>query len=87
MAKPKGIPPLKNCSPDDVFSLVRKLGGLKIKLGGGKHHKITHISSGKVYTIPRRTPINSHLLRDFVKEYLVEILRFSEKEIYKHLWC
>jgi hypothetical protein len=78
-------PKLANCSPDDVVKTLKKLGGFLIK--ESKHIKIEHIKSGKCSTIPRGNPVNRNLLRDFVEDYLVKDLGYSEKEIYKHLWC
>ncbi|NQU84045.1 MAG: hypothetical protein HQ536_05035 [Parcubacteria group bacterium] len=79
-------PKLANCSPRDVFKALRKLGDFKIK-EGAKHSKIIYISSGKASVLPRHKIINKHLLKDFVEDYLVKELDYSEKEIYKYLRC
>ncbi|MFH1968096.1 MAG: hypothetical protein ABIJ84_01780 [bacterium] len=78
-------PKLANCSPKDVIKALKKLGGFLIK--DSRHIKIIHIKSGKSSTIPRSRPINRNLLKDFIEEYLIKELRYSEAEIYKYLWC
>ena len=82
----KNKPKLSNCSPKDVFKALKKLGGFE-KMDGAKHTVMRHIESGKKSTIPRHNPVNKNLLKDFVEEYLVEELGFTEDEIYKYLWC
>lgn len=82
MDKPK----LAACSPQDVFKAIRKLGGFTFK-EGAKHTKVIHTVSGKASTIPRHGTVDRNLLKDFVEEFLVKELGYSEKEIYKHLWC
>jgi len=79
-------PKLVNCSPKDVFRALRKLGDFSIK-EGSNHSVIIHNPSNKKSTIPRHTPIDRGLLKDFVKSYLMEELGYSKKEIYRHLWC
>ena len=79
-------PKLLNCSPHDVFRALKKLGDFEI-IEGGKHTKILHRPSGKKSTIPRHSPVDRNLLRDFVEDYLVKELGYSEGEIYKHLRC
>lgn len=88
MAKPKGEKPkLAACTPEDVFSAIKKLGGFKILFTSAKHTKLIHIAIGQAFTIPRHSPVNKHLLKDFVEKFLVRICHLDEKEIYKHLWC
>ncbi len=79
-------PKLSNCSPRDVFKTLKKLGGFEIS-DGAKHTIIQHTVSGKKSTIPRHNPINRNLLKDFVEEYLIKEIGFSEDEVYKYLWC
>lgn len=86
MTKRKGRPKLINCSPKDVIRALNKLGAFTI-IEGSNHIKIIHVGTGKVSTIPRHSPINRHLLKDFVEDYLIEELGYSEEEIYKYLWC
>ena len=83
----KNKPKLSNCSPKDVFKTLKKLGGFEIIKSGAKHTTIKHISSGKKSTIPRHNPIDRNLLKDFVDDYLIEELGFSEDDVYKYLWC
>ena len=80
-------PKLANCFPKDVIKALKKLGGFLIKEGASKHIKIKHIKSGKSSAIPRGCPIDRNLLRDFIEDYLVKNLGYSEKDIYKYLWC
>lgn len=82
MDKPK----LAQCTPDGVTKALKKLGGLKIE-EGKKHTKITHIKTGKCSTIPRHGTVNRNLMKDFVEDFLVKELGYTEKEIYKYLWC
>jgi len=78
-------PKLVNCTPNDVIRALKKLGGFSV--GESKHYIIKHIASGKKSTIPREKPINRNLLKDFVDDYLVKELGYSEEDIYKYLWC
>jgi len=80
-------PKLTSCTPEDVFGALRKLGGFEIVYDGAKHTKVRHVPTGKASTIPRTSPINKHLLRDFVEKFLVESCGIEEEEVYKHLWC
>ena len=82
MDKPK----LVNCAPQDIIKTLKKLGGFSLD-EGAKHIIIIHISSGKKSTIPRAKPVNKHLLKDFVEDYLVKELGYLEEDIFKHLWC
>ena len=84
--KKRGRPKLANCSPQDVIKALNKLGAFKIT-EGAKHIKITHLKTGKVSIIPRSNPINRYLLKNFVKDYLIKELNYSEEEIYRYLWC
>lgn len=81
-----GKPKLANCSPNDVFDALKKLGGFAVN-NAAKHDVVIHIKTSKKSTIPRVNPINRHLLKDFVEDYLVKELGYSEGEIYKYLWC
>lgn len=88
MAKPKGDKPkLAACTPDDVFRAIKKLGGFEIRFESAKHTKFVHVATGKASTIPRHSPVNKHLLKDFVGDFLVGACDLDEKEVYKHLWC
>jgi len=84
--KRKGKPNLANCSPNDVFRALKKLGGFVFK-EGKRHTKVCHTLSGKASIIPRHSPVNRHLMRDFVEDFLVKELNYSEENIFKHLWC
>ena len=77
---------MANCTPNDVFKALQKLGGFSIE-AGAKHDAVIHIATEKKSTIPRSKPINRHLLKDFVDEYLIKELGYAEEEIYTHLWC
>lgn len=79
-------PKLVNCTPQDIIKTLKKLEGFSVK-EGAKHIIIIHIASGKKSTIPRTKPINRNLLKDFVEDYLVKELLYSEEDIFKHLWC
>ena len=88
MAKPKGgKPKLAACTPDDVFGAIDKLGGFEIIFESSKHTKIRHLASGHAFGIPRTSPVNKHMLRDFVEKFLVEKCGLKEANVYKHLWC
>lgn len=86
MDKRSGKPKLANCTPSDVFRALKKLGAFDI-VEDGKHSKVLHIHSGKKSTIPRHTIVNRNLLKDFVEDFLVKQLGYTEKQIYEHLWC
>lgn len=79
-------PKLNNCTPHDVFSMIRKIGGFEI-VDGGKHTKIKHITTGKKTTIPRKNRVNRHLLKDVIEDFLVKELGYTKEEIYKNLKC
>lgn len=79
---------LANCTPHDVFSMIRKIGPTDFEIiDGGKHTKIKHIATGKKTTIPRKNRVNSYLLKDVIEDFLVKELGYSEEEIYKNLKC
>lgn len=78
-------PKLVNCTPGDVIKALKKLGGFSVS--ESKHIIIIHIKTGKKSTIPRSKPVNRNLLKDFIEDYLVKELGYSEKDIYKHFWC
>jgi len=78
-------PKLTNCSPEDIIKTLKKLGGFSV--GESKHYIIKHNATGKKSTIPRKKPINRNLLKDFIDDYLIKELGYSEKDIFKHLWC
>lgn len=80
-------PKLANCSPQKVFNALKKIGDFFIKKSGGPHTKIIHIPTGKSSVIPRHNPVDRNLLKDFVEDYLVKRLGYSEEEIYQYLWC
>ena len=87
MAKPSGSKPkLANCKPEDVWQVLKKIGGFKDKQGT-RHNKVEHIATGHCSEIPRHSPINRALLKDFVEDYLVGKCGLSEEEVYKHLRC
>ena len=81
-----GRPKLANCTPNDVIKALKKLGGFSVE-EGARHIIIIHTASGKKSTIPRAKPVNRNLLKDFVEDYLIKELGYSEKGIFKHLWC
>lgn len=88
MAKSKsGKPKLATCTPEDVFGAIEKLGGFKICFKSAKHTKLVHVATGCIFTIPRHSPINRHMLKDFVEKFLVGVCGLDEKEIYRYLWC
>ena len=88
MVKPRGgKPKLAACTPDDVFGAIDKLGGFETLFWSSKHTKIRHLATGHAFGIPRTSPVNKHLLKDFVEEFLVAKCGLDEKDIYKHLWC
>ncbi len=81
-------PKLANCSPEEVLTLFKKLGGFEILRDGAKHYGIKHIRTGKKTTLPRKTPVNRHLLKNgIIEKFLTEDLGYAEEEIYKYLWC
>lgn len=79
-------PPLVNCSPDDVWRLVKKLGGF-IEKPGTKHGKIEHTVTKHCGEIPRHNPVNRYIMRDFVEDYLVKKCGFTLDQVYTYLWC
>ena len=86
MKKRRGKPKLANCSYEDVIRALKKIGHFLIKKVG-KHSRVTHKPTNKPSTLPRSSPIDRHLLRDFVEDYLIKELGYSEKVIYQYLWC
>lgn len=87
MNKKRGREPkLANCSSEDVFRALRKLGDFSI-MQGAKHTVILHQSTKEKSTTPRSFPINRYLLKDFIEDYLIDKIGFSKTEIYKYLWC
>jgi len=78
-------PKLSNCSPQNIFSALKKLRGFSVKQGS-KHYKITHLKTGGIFTIPRKRIIKRGLMWDFVRSYLQE-LGYFEKDIFGYLWC
>lgn len=82
----KDKPKLADCSPQDVFKALKKLKGFKF-IAGAKHTKVIHTKTRKASTIPRHNPINRNLLRDFVENYLIKELGYSENDVYSYLWC
>jgi len=87
VAKKKGKrPPLVNCSPNDVWRALKKIGGF-VEKAGSKHGKIEHTATKHCSEIPRHTPVNKHIMRDFVEDYLVGKCGLTEQQIYFHLWC
>lgn len=88
MVKPAGgKPKLASCTPEDVFKAINKIGGFEIRFESAKHTKFVHLATSHSFTIPRHSPINKHLVRDFVEKFLVVKCGLNEKEIYKYLWC
>ena len=88
MSKPRGDKPkLASCTPEDVFGAIKKLGGFEIRFESAKHTKLIHIATGRAFTIPRHSPVNKYLLKDFVEKFLCGVCHFDEKEIYRYLWC
>ena len=77
-------PKLADCSVSEVLRALKRLGGFSVS-EGAKHIRVAF--EDKSSTIPRTTPINRHLMKDFVEDYLVQGCGFSESDIYKHLWC
>ena len=75
---------MADCSVSEVLRALKKLGGFSVS-EGAKHIRVEF--QGKLSTVPRTTPVNRHLMKDFVEDYLVGSCGFSETEIYKHLWC
>ncbi|MDP3770422.1 MAG: hypothetical protein Q8R40_05820 [bacterium] len=86
MEKRGNKPKLANCTPSDVFRALKKLGAFEI-IEDGKHSKIVDIGSGRKSTIPRHNVVNRNLLKDFVEDFLVKQLGYTEKQVYKYLWC
>ncbi|MCK5059833.1 MAG: hypothetical protein KAR00_01640 [Candidatus Pacebacteria bacterium] len=82
------LPKLSNCNPEDVFKMFNGIGGFEIIKDGGKHYGIRHIQTGCKITVPRKKPVNKHLLRQsIIKTFLEEKLGYKEEKIYKHINC
>lgn len=86
MGKPKGEPKLSACTPQDVFSALKKLGGFAF-FEGGSHTKVTHIDTGRSSTIPRHGIVKRYLLKSFIDDFLVKECGIDTNELFKHLWC
>lgn len=86
MAKKDERPPLVNCSPDDVWRAVKKLGEF-VEKPGTKHGKIEHTPTKHCSVVPRHNPVNKNIMRDFVEDYLVGKCGFKLEEVYNVLWC
>ena len=82
----KAKPKLASCSPNDVIKALHKLGDFSTS-EGGRHTIIVHNPTGKKSTIPRHPKVNRYLLKDFVEDYLIKELRYSEEEVYQYLRC
>jgi len=78
-------PKLSDCSPQNIFATIKKLGGFSFA-DGSKHYKITHTKTNRAFTIPRKKRIKRGLMWDFVRSYL-QALNYSEKKIFKYLRC
>lgn len=76
-----------SCTPDDVFRALKKIGGFDFRFESARHTKVLHIATGHASTIPRHSPVNRNLLRDFVEDFLVAKAGLKEEDIYAHLWC
>ncbi len=80
-------PKLANCSFKDIEQACKKLGGFVVA-GAGKHViKITYTANQKAIVIPNAKPLKRGLVWDFVRSFLQDVCGFSEKEIFKVLWC
>ena len=75
---------LTNCTPYDLIAMFRRLGGFSIK-EGGKHTKITHISSGKATIIARHSRVDPNIARSIINNFLVKGLKYSKDDVYKNL--
>lgn len=86
MKKRKGKPKLANCSPKEVMRALKKMGEFFFR-EGKKHIIIIHESTNEQSALPRHSPINRYIMKDFVEDYLVKTIGYSEEEIYEFLWC
>ena len=75
---------LTNCTPYDLISMFRRLGGFSIN-EGGKHTKITHLSTGKVTIIARHSRVDPYIAKSIVNNFAIRELGYSEKDVLKCL--
>lgn len=83
MDKPK----LAGCSPEEIIKALNKLGGFSIDASGAKHIVVRHPKLERPFTIPRRNPVNRHMIKDLVTNILVKRIGFSEDQVYEHIDC
>ena len=68
-----------------VKALVR-LGGFEIKKGSKHFWKVCHTKTNKCFTIPNRKPLKKGMVWSLVRDF-IKPLGYSEKEIFKQIWC
>ena len=79
-------PKLTNCTPLDLVTLFRRLGGFSIK-EGGKHTKITHIKTGKVTIIARHSRVDPNIAKSIVFGFIIRDLKYDADKVYASLKC
>lgn len=78
-------PTLTNCSGEYITKALVRLGGFEFKKGSKHFWKVCH-KTNKCFTVPNRRPLKKGLVWSLVRDF-IEPLGYSEKEIFKEIWC
>ena len=79
-------PKLTNCTPNDLITLFRRLGGFSVN-EGSKHTKVTHAASGKATIIARHSRVDPYIAKSIVNHFLIRDLGYDKNVVYKNLKC
>ncbi len=81
-------PSLQNCKVSDIRNALIRLDARFEITGGGRHNfKIKHPLIPYPFPLPNREPINRNVVKDIVDNILITLLKKTNEEIYKELWC
>jgi len=79
-------PYLTNCSGDYLVKALVRLGGFEIRKGSKHFWKVCHNKTNKCFTLQNRKPLKKGMVWSLVRDF-IEPLGYSEKEIFKEIWC
>jgi len=79
-------PSLTNCSGDYLVKALVRLGGFEIRKGSKHFWKVCHKKTNKCFTLQNRKPLKKGMVWSLVRDF-IEPLGYSEKEIFKEIWC
>ncbi|KKU05474.1 MAG: hypothetical protein UX07_C0016G0012, partial [Parcubacteria group bacterium GW2011_GWA2_45_30] len=77
---------LTNCSGDYLVKALVRLGGFEIRKGSKHFWKVCHNKTNKCFTLQNRKPLKKGMVWSLVRDF-IEPLGYSEKEIFKEIWC